>query len=217
MNSKKKDRVKNFGEVFTAEKEVQNMLALVEDETLRIDSKFLETACGEGIFLEKILNKKIKIIEDKYKSSQTEFEKYLLQAVTSIYGIEILEDNVNICRNILLKIVEQKYKNIFRKTFKENYLSCIKFVLSKNIVWGDALSYKSKPENKPIIFSEWSFISEGKIKRMDYSFSDLVSYQPFGEGTLFSDLGEKVIIPDPIKSYEPIHYMSINNHVTKEL
>lgn len=217
MNSKKKDRVKNFGEVFTAEKEVQNMLALVEDETLRIDSKFLETACGEGIFLEKILNKKIKIIEDKYKSSQTEFEKYLLQAVTSIYGIEILEDNVNICRNILLKIVEQKYKSIFRKTFKENYLSCIKFVLSKNIVWGDALSYKSKPENKPIIFSEWSFISEGKIKRMDYSFSDLVSYQPFGEGTLFSDLGEKVIIPDPIKSYEPIHYMSINNHVTKEL
>ncbi len=99
MDNKKKDRVKNFGEVFTSEKEVKNMLDLVKNETLRIDSKFLETDCGEGIFLEKILNEKIKLIEKKYKFSQVEYEKYLLQAVTSLYGIEILEDNVIICRN----------------------------------------------------------------------------------------------------------------------
>ena len=217
MNYDKKDRVKNFGEVFTSEKEVQNMLSLVEDETLRIDSRFLETACGQGIFLEKILIKKIKLIEEKYKSSQIEYEKYLLQAITNIYGIEILEDNVNTCRTNLFKIIEQNYKKIFNKSYKDKYLKNVKFILSKNIVWGDALSYKSKPDNKSIIFSEWSFVSEGLIKRMDYSFSDLISYQPFEKGTLFSDLGEKVIIPDPIQSYKPIHYLDLENYVPEKL
>ena len=215
MDNKKKYRVKNFGEVFTSEKEVKNMLDLVKNETLRIDSKFLETACGEGIFLEKILNEKIKLIEKKYKFSQVEYEKYLLQAITSLYGIEILEDNVIICRNNLFKIIEQNYVKNFEKSFKKNYLDCIKFVLSKNIVWGDALSYKSKPENESLIFSEWSFISGGIIKRTDYSFSDLISYQPFEKGTLFSDLGEKVIIPDPIKSHQPTHYLDLNNNDTE--
>ena len=110
------DRVKKFGEVYTAEKDVNDMLDLVNNEAIRIDSRFLEPACGDGNFLIQILKRKLRIIEKKYKTSQVEYERYSVQAISSLYGIDILKDNVENCRNRLSVFLLKNYEN----TFKEN-------------------------------------------------------------------------------------------------
>lgn len=66
---KSKERVADRGEVFTAEREVKAMCDLVKDETERIDSRFLEPACGDGNFLAEILRRKLEVVKNKYKKS----------------------------------------------------------------------------------------------------------------------------------------------------
>jgi hypothetical protein len=211
------NRAKDFAEVYTFEKEVNSMTSLVSNEVQRIDSRFLEPACGNGNFLINILKKKIEIVEKKYKKSQIEYERYSIQAISSLYGIDILEDNVEDCKKRLSNYLYENYEKIFKKDIKNEFFKTINFILSLNIVWGDALSLKTMKSKKPITFAEWSFVSGSLIKRTDYSFSDLIAYQPFDEGTLFSDLGEKVIIPDPKCSYKPTHYLNLVNHVIEKL
>ncbi len=212
----KENRAKKFGEVFTSKKEVNNMLNLVDNETVRIDSRFLEPACGDGNFLIKILERKLNIIEKKYKNSQIEYERYTVQAISSLYGIDILEDNAKNCRKRLSEFFLQSYKKLFKDSLKNKFIKSIDFILSLNIVWGDAISLKTVKNKTPIIFSEWSFITGSMIKRTDYSFSDLISYQPFEKGTLFSDLGDRVIIPDPLHSYKPSHYLNLEENVKEK-
>ena len=81
---KSKQRVADHGEVFTREQEVNAMLDLVKDETLRIESRFLEPACGDGNFLIQILKRKLEIVEKNYRTSQREYEFYAVLAVCSI-------------------------------------------------------------------------------------------------------------------------------------
>ena len=73
---KSKKRVADHGEVFTAEREVNAMLDLVKQETERIDSRFLEPACGDGNFLTEVLKRKLIVVENRYRKSQLEFERY---------------------------------------------------------------------------------------------------------------------------------------------
>ena len=208
---KEKKRIEDFGEVLTPNTQVKEMLDLVEIENNRIDSKFLEPACGTGNFLGKILVKKIKIINNKYGSNKLDYERYLFLAVSSIYGIDILRDNVASCKNILFEKTIENYNKLFGKLGNPKLLNTIKFVLDLNIIWGDALKLINMGKKTPIVFSNWSIISGSLVKRTEYKFLDLIAYQPFEEGTLFSDLGDKVIIPDPVKDYKPIHYLNIAN------
>lgn len=87
-----KDRVTNHGEVFTNKREVNAMLDLLKQETERIDSRFLEPACGTGNFLVEILERKLKVVETRYKKSQLEYERNAITAISSIYGVDIFED-----------------------------------------------------------------------------------------------------------------------------
>ena len=104
---KSKKRVADHGEVFTSEREVNAMLDLVKNETERIDSRFLEPACGNGNFLAEILNRKLNVVDLRYIKNQKEWEKYAIIGITSIYGVDIMEDNTIECRARLLKIFEQ--------------------------------------------------------------------------------------------------------------
>ena len=74
---KSKKRVTDHGEVFTAASEVNAMLDLVKHETERIDSRFLEPACGNGNFLIEILKRKLHIVEGRYSKSQLDYETEL--------------------------------------------------------------------------------------------------------------------------------------------
>ena len=214
-----KERVSAHGEVFTQKREVNAMLDLVKQETERIDSRFLEPACGTGNFLSEILERKLKVVEDRYKKSQPEFEKYAVLAVASIYGIELLEDNVIECRKRLFGIFDWKYTELFKNKTKNECRASVKHILEKNIIWGDALTLKtqgSKPQ--PITFAEWSLVNSNKIKRRDFTMNVLInSYQSaqmelFGEPDLFAEFDEEEFIPKPTKDFPPVHFLQLGEN-----
>lgn len=206
---KSKKRVTDHGEVFTNEREVNAMLDLVKQETERIDSRFLEPACGTGNFLVEILKRKLAIVSSKYKKSQLEFERYAVIAVSSIYGVDLLEDNAKECRERLFTIFKDTYTSIFKEKIKQECVDTITYILSKNILVGDALTLLQQ-DKTPIIFAEWSAVNGSMIKRRDYTLDALLKNQPMDEPNLFSDLGDKAFIPKPIKEYKLTHFLKLN-------
>ena len=209
---KSKERVANHGEVFTAEREVNAMLDMVKDETERIESTFLEPACGDGNFLIVVLQRKLNVIRKQYGKEQVPYEKALIIAAGSLYGIDIMQDNVDECVERLFKAIKDEYENAFPKTFVHEVEKSVYFVLRKNIVCGDALTMMDG-NGKPIIFSEWSNPSNGWIKRAEYEFADIVEppeYTLFSMGeTVDYDKEKKVFIPKSVKEYELINYRRI--------
>ncbi len=213
MMIKERTRVTEFGEVFTSEREVNAMLDLVYDETQRIDSRFLEPACGDGNFLAEVLRRKLSVVRDKYRANQLDFERYGFQAIASVYGIDILQDNVADCRARLFDIFAQTYRDLFKTLVRADYLRAIDFVISRNILWGDALTLKSPDSDEPIVFSEWVFTGGSMVKRSDYTLHALLAYQPMQGDTLFSDLGDEAFIPAPIREYNPVHFLEVTDAV----
>ena len=215
---KSRKRVADHGEVFTAQREVNAMLDMVKQETERIDSRFLEPACGTGNFLVEILKRKIAVVESRYSKNQIEYERYSILALSSIYGIDILKDNVQTCRDRLLGIFTHYYLSNYKKDFKPDCLKSAEFILSRNILWGDALSLKTPDEKaEPIIFSEWSAVNGSMIKRRDYTMANLLESQPIEGPNLFSDLGEKAFIPTPVGDFPLTHYLNLGENDTNEL
>ena len=205
-----KKRVADHGEVFTAKREVNAMLDLVKQETERIESRFLEPACGTGNFLMEVLHKKLKVVETRYCKSQLEYERSSIIAVSSIYGIDILEDNVIECRNRLFEIFNERYDNLYKEMTKTECKEAIKYILKRNIIWGDALTLNTVDDKpRPIVFSEWSLVNGSMIKRRDFTFQELISHARIKELPLFSDLGDDVFIPMPLKEFPLIHYLRI--------
>lgn len=199
---KSKERVADHGEVFTHEREVNAMLDLVKQETERIDSRFLEPACGTGNFLAEVLRRKLDIVTSRYRRSQKDYERYAILAISSIYGIDILLDNVEECRQRLFEIFDEYYTMLFKNDCRNDYRKSVKFILSRNIIHGDALTLKHEGlVDDPIIFSEWSLVYRDKIKRRDFTMKTLLKNQPMEEPNLFSDLGEEAFIPTPCAKY----------------
>ena len=226
---KTRERVRNHGEVFTAEREVKAMCDLVKDETERIDSRFLEPACGDGNFLAEILERKLNVVKKRYSKSKTDYEKNAFIAISSLYGVDILIDNVFKCRDRLLNILLSQYKKIYKTSLDDELLKSIQFLLSRNIVLGNALSMlcvdeKGIDTNEPIIFSEWSFVNE-LVKRRDFRFDVLLKENPDEEMyssqlSLFDDDADnyeywmidpltKEPIPKPVKEFELIDYRRV--------
>ena len=204
-----KHRVMAHGEVFTHSREVNAMLDLVKQETERIDSRFLEPACGTGNFLTEVLERKMRVVSRNYANSQLQYERYAVLAVTSIYGIDILQDNVEECKARLFGIVDREYTSFFGNETKPEFRRTVKFILSRNIVWGDALTLKTVGEvPQPIIFSEWSAMN-GSLKRRDFSFKELISQASMQDLPLFSDLGEEVFIPTPVREFPLVHFLKV--------
>jgi hypothetical protein len=205
-----KKRVSDHGEVLTGKREVDAMLDLVKQETERIDSRFLEPACGDGNFLTEILERKLEIVERRYSKSQLDFERYAVLAVSSIYGIDILPDNVRECRRRLFDVFETHYARLFRDAGKGACREAVRFILERNIVWGDALTLRTLDEKRSyIVFSEWSPVNGSMLKRRDFTFHGLLAHEGMKELPLFSDLGENVFIPTPEREYPPVHFMEI--------
>jgi hypothetical protein len=207
---KSTQRVTDHGEVFTAQREVNAMLNLVQHETERIDSRFLEPACGTGNFLVEILRRKLMVVETRYSKNQLEYERYAILALSSIYGVDKLEDNVHTCRDRLLGIFTHHYLINYSNDFKAECLKAAEFILSRNILWGDALTLRTpNSAAQQIVFSEWSAVEGSMLKRRDFTFRDLLNHAAYKETPLFSDLGEDVFIPEPVKEYPLTHFLKI--------
>lgn len=225
---KSRSRVQDHGEVFTNEREVNAMLDMVKQETERIDSRFLEPACGDGNFLAEVLRRKLSVVRSRYRRSLLEYEKYAFVAIGSIYGVDILEDNTQECRDRLLSIVEEDYLPVCKKRPTPGFLEAIHFVIGKNILCGNALSLKTVDSSgadtdEPIIFCEWSLVGD-KVKRRDYRLDELLegsasNIQPplFGlSGTPTSEweLDEETgaMIPKPIREYPLVELYEVSQH-----
>ena len=196
---KSKQRVADHGEVFTPPWMVEAMLDLVKGETERIDSRFLEPACGNGNFLAPLLRRKLAAVELKYGKSDFERRHYALLALMCVYGIEILPDNIADCRANLLEIFAE-YLNL---DSSDDFYRAAVCVLSVNLIHGDAMKMRTW-DNLPITFAEWAYLWKGRYQRRDFSLQSLTLSSTFSaQDSLFTQLGKHEIFT-PTKTYPPM-------------
>ena len=193
---KSKKRVADHGEVFTPPWLVDAMLDLIKDEAERIDSRFLEPACGSGNFLVRVLQRKLAAVEIKFGKSDFEKRHYSLYALMCTYGIELLPDNIAECRANMLDVLAE-YLNIDEAD--EAYRAA-SYVLAQDLVHGDALTMRTEG-GQPITFAEWGYLGKGKFQRRDFRLDVLTGSSAFSaEGTLFAHLGKHEIFT-PIRTW----------------
>jgi hypothetical protein len=193
---KSKKRVADHGEVFTPPWIVEAMLDLVKGETERIDSRFLEPACGSGNFLVRVLQRKLGAVELKFGKSEFEKRHYALLGLMCIYGIELLADNIAECRANLLEIFAD-YSNLDES---DDLYRAAFYVFSQNLVHGDALTMRTH-DGQPITFAEWGYLGKGKFQRRDFRFDVLTGSSAFSaQGSLFAQLGKHELFT-PTRSY----------------
>ena len=193
---KSKKRVADHGEVFTPGWLVDAMIDLVKGEADRIDSRFLEPACGSGNFLIRVLQRKLAAVESKFGKSEFERRHYALLGLMCTYGIELLADNIAECRASMLDVLAE-YLNIDET---DDLYRAAFFVLSQNLVHGDALTMRAQ-DGLPITFAEWGYLGKGRFQRRDFRLDVLTGSSSFSaEGSLFAHLGKHEIFT-PIKTW----------------
>lgn len=198
---KSRQRVVDHGEVFTPAWLVEGMLDLVKDESERIDSRFLESACGSGNFLIPVLRRKLASVQARYARSSFERRHQGLLGLMCVYGIELLADNADECRERLVQTFDE-----FVSTDGENELDrwhrAASAVVRANVVQGDALAMTSI-SGEPISFPEWGYLGKGRYQRRDFRFDTMTRMSSFGADTLFGDLGKHDIF-SPIQTFPPM-------------
>ena len=200
---KSKKRVSDHGEVFTPAWMVESMLDLVKQESERIDSRFLEPACGDGNFLVSVLRRKLATVERVYGKNEFENKHQALFALMCIYGIEILEDNSEDCRRNLLQI----FSDFLGGSDIPLWRVAATAVLELNILQGDALTLLAA-SGQPLVFAEWAYLGKGKYSRRDFKFDELTQRSAFGEGTLFAGMEIHEIF-EPVADYKPMSVTEI--------
>jgi hypothetical protein len=193
---KSRQRVQDHAEVLTSAWLVDEMLDLVKDESGRIDSRFLEPACGTGNFLIRVLARKLATVKARYGRSKFENRHHALLALMSIYGIEIQTDNAEECRVNLLSL----FGAYVGAKAGDEWMRAASLVLSVNIVVGDALAMKTvgtSPETRghPIVFAEWGYLGRGKYQRRDFRFDKMT-----GRGRIRTGESHHEVF-QPVRSY----------------
>lgn len=209
---KSKQRVADHGEVFTAEREVKAMVDLVDDEANRIDSRFLEPACGDGNFLAEILTRKLEVVKKQYSRYKSDFEKYSVVAVASLYGVDIMPDNVADCRKRLYDLWNKYYKVVCKKDTNEDCQEAVRFIIERNILCGDALTMLQN-NGEPIVFSQWSLIGI-KLKRTDFTMAHLLEKQEEKELPIYENKveGNAELLPKPVADFPSVYYRSVHKN-----
>lgn len=212
-----RERVAEHGEVYTGEREVNAMLDLVKDETQRIDSRFLEPACGNGNFMVEILRRKLAAATARYGRRRGEWAEKAVCALCSVYGIDILEDNVAEARRRLRGVFADSARAVLGSLGPELGRT-VDYVLQRNVIWGDALTLKTADAaGRPIVFSEWTFIGGGNVKRRDFTLDALLGSAPIEGPNLFSDLGDEAFIPLPIREYKNVNFLKLSDNGQSKL
>ncbi len=211
---KSKERVAEHGEVFTNDREVNAMLDLVKDESARIDSRFLEPACGDGNFVAEILMRKLETVKRKYGKNTADYEKFSIVALSSIYGVDIMEDNAKECRKRLYDIWNTAYTKQCKSDANDQCREAAEYIIRHNILYGDALTMLQN-DGAPIVFAQWDLVLGNKMKRRDYRLDQLLKTKEnqmdmeMYLGGWEYDEETKAWVPSPIKEYEPVVYWEV--------
>lgn len=203
-----RQRVIDYGEVFTPPALVNDMLDLVAHECQRIDSRFLEPACGNGNFLAEVLRRKLTTVDNRDGKNRMHWERDAVLSVCSLYGIDLMADNILQCRQRLLKIVAEAHQRRFIEPLPAKAARSVEFILSRNILQGDALSFRTC-DAQAIVFSEWSPINGTLIKRRDFVYEHLLEEARVSKLPLFSDQGDDVYLPQSVGEQPPCHYLDL--------
>jgi hypothetical protein len=204
-----RQRIIDHGEVFTPPGLVEDMLDLIPHECERIDSRFLEPACGNGNFLAEVLRRKLLTVDKRNTRNRDKWERDAILAICSVYGIDLLADNIAACRDRLLKVVNDAHKARFKVPFPDESVRAAAYILSTNIVQGDALTLRTSSD-RPIVFPEWSLVNGSMLKRRDFEYDHLLDHAHVSKLPLFSDLGKDVFVPTPVGEFPPCHYLKVH-------
>jgi hypothetical protein len=204
-----RQRIIDHGEVFTPPALVEDMLDLVAHECERIDARFLEPACGDGNFLAAVLQRKLTSVDNRNLSCRDKWERDAILAICSLYGIDLLADNIDACRVRLLKVVNDAHDSRFKSPLSDEAAVAAAYILTTNIVQGDALTLRTASD-RPIIFPEWSLVSGSMLKRRDFEYDHLLDHAHVSNLPLFSDLGKDVFVPIPVGEFPPCHYLKVH-------
>jgi len=206
-----RQRVIDHGEVFTPPKLVNDMLNLpgIDQECERIDSRFLEPACGTGNFLVEVLRRKLLTVDKRNPKNREKWERDAILSVSSLYGIDLLTDNIVACRERLIDCVHTAHIASFRKPLPDEATDAANYILTKNIVQGDALTFLTS-DDRPIVFPEWSPVNGLMLKRRDFAYDHLLEQADTASLPLFSDLGKNVYLPTPVGEFPPCHYLKVS-------
>lgn len=211
---KSRDRISDHGEVFTAEREVKAMCDMVGDACGRISSRILEPACGDGNFLAEILRRKLKTVSGSFPGISEEWTRRAVEAVSSLYGVELLPDNAEDCRKRLLVLWSDSYAVEFGYKPDSGLVDVVEFILHENILCGDALTLLDA-NGIPLAFPLWQMSDDGTVSRKDFELATLLEMQRNGgQGDLFLSSGTfdhetGAFLPNPVKEYETVPYMSV--------
>lgn len=216
---KSKERVAEHGEVFTNEREVNAMLDMVESETDRIDSRFLEPACGTGNFLAEVLRRKLNSVKRQYGKLSSDYEKYSVLAVSSIYGVDIQQDNVEECRNRMFDIWDKEYRKNCKAACSDECREAVRYILAHNILCGDALTMLQN-NGAPITFAQWDLVMGSMLKRRDYQLDQLMegheqqmSLDMCVDGRRWEyDSEIDAMVPAPVKEYPNTDYREVQKY-----
>lgn len=220
---KSKERVAKHGEVFTNECEVNAMLDLVKGSFKNIGDTFFEPACGYGAFLKEILMRKLKRVTDISGKGRKKYEKLSVLSVSSIYGIDIMEDNVEYCRTLLYGIWLGMYRERWKKNPSKECQDSVQYILSKNIICGDTLECNTvtgfdendKPKyGNPIVIVEWQFDEKTYlVQRIDDFLKDMKTNNSHKEDKKkkyvqpsFEGFEEASSVKPSFKKYKKVRY-----------
>jgi hypothetical protein len=182
---KSKKRIQNHGEVFTPKRIVNKMLDLpaVRDACQSLTATFLEPAAGEGTFLVEVLQRKLKMVAKQYGDDLARYEHHSLLALSTLYGVELLEDNALKCVMNLYQVYYEAYRQQATEQGKKmagKVLDSAKLIISNNIAQGNFLTRRSA-DGHPIVFSEWQPIDLRpdsktiKVQRTEYTIEDILN------------------------------------------
>lgn len=202
---KSRDRVSEHGEVFTPPWLVEAMFDQVREESFRIDSRILESACGSGRFLEAALERKLHTVKQQYGKNDFQCKQNSLLALMCIYGIEKLSDNAEECRNNLVEIIKKSYPKLENN---DDFILACKYVLSINIVEGNAITLENT-DGSPIVFPEWAYLGKGKFQRRDFSLGTIQKNSAVkSKDSLFSHFDMDQVY-EPLKTYQSVNIKSL--------
>lgn len=221
--ARSRQRVIDHGEVLTPLGLVNDMLDLVAHECERVDSRFLEPACGTGNFLAEVLRRRLTVVDRRDGRSLLRWEQDALLALACLYGIELLYDNVNECRDRLHGIFAEAYTKRFGSKARPAVLAAARHIVRCNIHLGDALAMTTVGDKvlpaRPLVFTEWSMLPGGRFKRRCFEFRELTPALPGARPALFDqdveplfcEAGKPVFMPRTVDTPPLVHYLKLGD------